>query len=200
MSGILIPQLQSAISNTKFLELARMAAAGDIQVAPYNEPGYIGTTGVNLRRFENWESRITLDADLMHAISKKDMHMKWVLINEPWCSDGSFAQPVLNKIANNSEGHISLSILLRDKHPEVMDQFLTNGVRAIPKLIALNDQDEVMWTWGPRPDELQTLVMQIIRNPDYDHNEKIKIVTRWYMKNKGVSMQREILDLIATNK
>jgi len=200
MSGILIPQLQSAISNSSFLELARQAVAGDVKEAPYNEPGYVGTTGVNLRRFENWESRITLNTDLMRAISEKDRHMKWLLINEPWCSDGSFAQPVLNKIATNSEGRISLSILLRDKHPEVMDQFLTNGSRSIPKLIALNNQNEVMWTWGPRPEELQKMAMEIIRNPDYNSNEKIKIVTRWYMKDKGNSMQHEILDLIATNK
>ncbi|MCP4124728.1 MAG: thioredoxin family protein [Bacteroidetes bacterium] len=200
MSGILLHQLQSAISNSTFLDVVRQAAAGGIQEPPYDELGFIGTTGVNLRRFENWESRVILNPDLISTISEKDMHMKWVLINEPWCSDGSFTQPVLNKIAGASEGRISLSILLRDKHPEVMDQFLTKGGRAIPKLIALNDQNKVMWTWGPRPEELQDIVGKIVRDPDCDHNEKIRVITRWSMKNKGVSMQRELLQLIKAHK
>ena len=59
------------------------------------------------------------------------------------CGDAAHVLPVLNKFAEN-DTTITLSILLRDDNEELMDRFLTNGTRSIPKLIILNADGQVM--------------------------------------------------------
>ena len=39
---------------------------------------------------------------------------------------------------------VDLRIILRDENTELMDEFLTNGGRSIPKLVRLNENFEVL--------------------------------------------------------
>jgi hypothetical protein len=43
-----------------------------------------------------------------------------------------------------------------------MDQYLTNGGRSIPKLVAFDDDGQALFTWGPRPAALQTYRQQLV--------------------------------------
>ena len=48
---------------------------------------------------------------------------------------------------------IELKIVLRDDNDEIMQQFLTNGTRAIPKLVVIDAESSVVLAdWGPRPE------------------------------------------------
>jgi hypothetical protein len=76
-----------------------------------------------------------------------------------------------------------------------MDQYLTNGARSIPKLIAVDrDSGEVLGTWGPRPKLAQDLFVeqkaQGIEKPVILEN-----IQRWYLSNRGRSLQAEIAEL-----
>ena len=42
-----------------------------------------------------------------------------------------------------------------------MDQHLTNGSRAIPKLIVFDKNDNELFSWGPRPAEAQNLFARL---------------------------------------
>jgi hypothetical protein len=54
---------------------------------------------------------------------------------------------------------ITLRILFRDEHPELMDTYLTNGNRSIPKLVATTaDLQHQLFTWGPKPQYLMELI------------------------------------------
>ena len=51
--------------------------------------------------------------------------------------------------AGGSGPGLELRVILRDANPEVMDQYLTNGSRSIPIVIALDENFQEMGHWGP---------------------------------------------------
>ena len=55
--------------------------------------------------------------------------------------------------------NINLQLVLRDENLELMDLFLTNGGRSIPKLIALDKDLNILFTWGPRPQTATNMVL-----------------------------------------
>ena len=103
--------------------------------------------------------------------------------------------PVLAAIAQASKGKIDLRIVFRDENLELMDAFLTNGGRSIPKLIQLNEAWEVMTTWGPRPEVAQNLVMELKANAETVDNyaEQLHL---WYAKNRSEELVKEITALL----
>ena len=55
---------------------------------------------------------------------------------------------------------IELKIALRDDNDELMQHFLTNGGKAIPKLIVLEAESlEDVADWGPRPHDAKQLII-----------------------------------------
>ncbi len=93
---------------------------------------------------------------------------------------------------NNS---IDLKIILRDSHPEIMDLYLTNGTRSIPKLVVFDMEGNEKFMWGPRPEEAQKLMKQwkaeeIVKPELY---EKLHL---WYSKDRGKNIEDEILQLV----
>jgi hypothetical protein len=76
-----------------------------------------------------------------------------------------------------------------------MDSYLTNGTRSIPKLVVFDAEGNERFSWGPRPMEVQKLFSQwkaegIVKPELY---EKLHL---WYSKDKGKSIEKEILQLI----
>ena len=60
-----------------------------------------------------------------------------LVLAEGWCGDAAQILPVINKIAEYSS-LIDLKVVCRDENPELMDQFLTNGSKSIPKVIIID--------------------------------------------------------------
>jgi len=101
--------------------------------------------------------------------------------------------PIIAKMADISS-HISLKILLRDENLDIMDAFLTNGGRSIPKLICLDANTlELKWDWGPRPAPAQDLLRIHKTKPDESHEDFVKQVQLWYAKDKSRTLQKELL-------
>ena len=117
---------------------------------------------------------------------------KLVAIAEDWCGDASNTVPVVAKWAEASNGAIDFRVLRRDEHPELMDNYLTNGARAIPVVVVLTDEFEEVGWWGPRPVALQQFVKDQ-RAIGRSKTEYYPEVRRWYAKDKGHTTLREIL-------
>ena len=88
-------------------------------------------------------------------------------------------------------------IIFRDENPEVMNLFLTNGSKSIPKLIILDKNSiNVESNWGPRPKgALDFLSNYKEKNGAIDANAKTELQL-WYLRDKGVSTQNEITELM----
>jgi hypothetical protein len=84
-----------------------------------------------------------------------------------------------------------MKIVYRDQHLKLIDAHLTNGGRAIPKLIQLDSHFNITGLWGPRPNEAQKLVKALKSNPDTaaKYNEHLH---KWYAENKQQAIQAEL--------
>ena len=119
----------------------------------------------------------------------------WLVITEGWCGDAAQNLPVINKIAALNK-NIHLKLVLRDNHLELMELFLTNGGRAIPKLIALDTNNNVLNTWGPRPTIATKIVADYkVENGSLDAEFKQNLQV-WYNKNKGQNVQEDFVKLL----
>jgi len=152
-------------------------------------------TRLNVHRMNRLDKTISLDDALTHRLKNLRCKLKWLVISEAWCGDAAQNLPILNKMAEASS-NIELKILLRDEHPQLMDNYLTNGSRAIPKLIILDDKMNELATWGPRPATVQQMVMENKATGRLPYAEFAKVVQKWYAKDKGRSLQHEIMELL----
>jgi len=116
--------------------------------------------------------------------------MIWLLITEGWCGDAAQNIPTIEKIAAENE-NIETRYILRDENLALMDAYLTNDARSIPKLVALDAETlEELGTWGPRPqiamDYFHELKAQKMEKP-----EMMEKIQRWYLSDKEQSIQNE---------
>ena len=129
---------------------------------------------------------------------RKAPPMTWLVITEPWCGDSAQNLPVLEALAALNPA-ITLRIALRDS-TDIIEDFLTNGGRSIPKLVAFDPATEkILFTWGPRPQGGHSLVMNDKQNPEGERLSKEELAEalhRWYHQNAGVEVQQEIAALV----
>jgi hypothetical protein len=116
---------------------------------------------------------------------------KLLVIAEDWCGDASNTVPIIAKLADQSPG-LELRVIMRDANPEVMDQYLTNGSRSIPIVIALDESFEEIGHWGPRPTELQAWVMA--NRATVPKSELYPQVRKWYARDRGETTIKEVLE------
>lgn len=166
----------------------------DEQSAPYDQSDYIDYTKLNWSRMNRWLKTGVLSEDVKETIRKIDQAQQWIVITEPWCGDAAHNIPFLELMAKEND-KITISYVLRDTEPFLIDQYLTNGTKSIPKLIIRNADGKDLAVWGPRPEDCQKMYAGLINeNADF---EKIKIeIQSWYNANKGKDIQIEINELL----
>lgn len=161
-----------------------------------NRENMLEYTKMYLQRVGRWDKRGKLSEELVSKLESFPRKMIWVVLNEGWCGDAAQSLPFINKMAEASE-NITLKILLRDQNPGVMDEFLTNGARSIPKLIALDaDTLEVIGTWGPRPKEAYEMYRAQLDDPEIPNQKAQENLHYWYAKDRGNAIQQEFLSLL----
>ncbi len=156
-------------------------------------------TKMNVQRMRRWDKTTQIREDLKEAIEQIDNPQIWLILTEGWCGDAAQNIPFLVKFAALNP-KIEIRFLLRDENLEVMDAYLTNGGRSIPKLIVLQANTfEELGTWGPRPAEVQQMVMDFKKSGG-DYKEFSEQVHKWYAKDKGQALQKEFLEKIQSWK
>jgi hypothetical protein len=134
----------------------------------------------NLARVPEWAS----------AAVPAGTRLKLLAIAEDWCGDASNTVPILARFASQVPG-LELRVIMRDRYPEVMDRYLTNGSRSIPIVVVLNELNEEVGHWGPRPTELQAWVMA--NRTTMPKAELYPQVRKWYARDRGETTIREVL-------
>jgi len=150
---------------------------------------------LNDRRMKRLDKTIQLSEETITTAKSVQEPVIWLVLSEGWCGDAAQTLPIINKIANQSD-FIDLKIVLRDENEELMNQFLTNGGKSIPKLIALNKHNEVINSWGPRPSFATKMVKDYKEKHgqlDADFKQDLQV---WYNKDKGADTQKDMLTLL----
>ena len=125
-----------------------------------------------------------------------DRPLHFLAISEDWCMDTSNTIPFIQRVVEAAPG-VDLRLILRDKNPDIMNRYLTNGSRSIPVLIILDGQFRELGRWGPRPADLQAWVLT--NRPLLPRNEVVKEERRWYARDRGETTIRELLQSIRTS-
>lgn len=172
-----------------------LLAQNETTTEGFNDEWILNYTKLNDKRMDRLDKKLELVFEIHDQLADLSEDWIWLVITEGWCGDAAQNVPVLAKIAALN-AKIDLKLILRDQHLDVMDAYLTNGGRSIPKLIVLRKADmKELGTWGPRPEEVQQMVIKA-KEDNIDRNKFIEQVHHWYTKDKTLSMQKEILELI----
>lgn len=151
---------------------------------------------MNIQRMKRLDKKMKLNDETIAVLSNLNQKQIWLTITEGWCGDAAQIVPVLNRIAG-ANSNIDLRFILRDINLEVMDEFLTDGGRSIPKIIILNPETlDVLTTWGPRPQDLQAFFVEEKQKEDYTWSKLSKGLQLWYNKDKTEKIQSELMELI----
>lgn len=193
MRDLLQTAIAKAYNYQEYKKLVQSLADNNSTTGIPNEDK-ISATKMNFQRMNRLDRTINLTEEEAKVFMDISQKQTWLVILESWCADGAQTIPVLNKIAETTE-NIDLKIVIRDENPELMDEFLTNGTRSIPKLIILDEELNVMDTWGPRSKAATKLVMDYkAENGSIDATFKAQLQI-WYNKDKGKNMIEELLKI-----
>ena len=160
MTAIPSSILAQAMSYESYMKLTEQLVEEVRTSGPNQSEAYVYYTKLNFQRMKRLNKTIEVPASVIELLKEKAANWTWVTLTEPWCGDAAQCVPVIEKLAL-SAGNIQTLYLLRDEHPEVMDAYLTNGGRSIPKLICLDKSGKEIFTWGPRPEVIQEVMNRL---------------------------------------
>lgn len=150
---------------------------------------------LNEARMNRLEKTIAIVDEVKAKLENLDKKYIWLVLAEGWCGDAAQILPVIHKMAETTN-KVELKIALRDDNDALMQHFLTNGGKAIPKLIVLDaETSEVIADWGPRPHGAKQLILDYkAAHGVVDETAKIEL-QKWYLHDKGISIQHEIVEM-----
>lgn len=166
---------------------------GENTASPYDKDAYINYVKLNQGRIKRWLKKGKILPELEATIKAIDVPQTWVYISEPWCGDAAHSQAFI-EMAAQLNPLITVEVQNRDNGSEI-DKYLTNGGKSVPKLIVRNNEGEDLFDWGPRPHEAQELFYQIKDDASMTMEDKKIALQQWYNKDKGQSMQQELMGL-----
>lgn len=156
----------------------------------------VNYTMLNDRRMKRWDKTVRVSDAMKNRLSKFTRNVTWLVITESWCGDAAHVVPVINKVSELHKG-IDLKLVMRDENEALMDQFLTNGGKSIPKLIMIdNASQEVINSFGPRPSQVTKLVNDYKAENGYLTPEFKEDLQHWYNSDKGQNTIEDLLQLL----
>ncbi len=196
MKEIIIDSLSKAITYAEYRTLVSELLIEGKSTGDTQSEALYKYSLLNDRRMKRLDKTSKISEETEERLANLQSPQTWLVITEGWCGDAAQNLPVLNKLAHNNE-NIDLQVVLRDENLELMDKFLTNGGRSIPKLIALDEEKNVLFTWGPRPSTATKMIADYKKENgvvDAVIKEELQV---WYNKNKGNNVQEDIISLLS---
>lgn len=183
------------MSYEQYRDLISQLLSENKTTGPDQSEDMIGYTRMNQVRMKRLDKVTHILPEVARKISQIKSPQTWLIITEGWCGDAAQILPVVQKIAELNP-MIETRYVLRDEHPELMDLFLTNGARSIPIIIAWDPAEEtVLSHWGPRPAEMQQIVMDRKGDPNATPYKVFAVeVQKWYAQEKTLSIQKELTE------
>ncbi|EEI93758.1 hypothetical protein HMPREF0765_0611 [Sphingobacterium spiritivorum ATCC 33300] len=163
--------------------------------AAYQDEEYFHYTKMNWSRMSRWLKKFEPSAEAKAFFGTITTKQHWILITEPWCGDAAHSVPMIYKMVKDNP-NIELDIQLRDTAPFLIEQYLTNGGKSVPKLVIRNEAGEDLAVWGPRPDGCTAVFMQM-KAKGAEFEEIKEEIQKWYNQDKGEEIQGELIKLLS---
>lgn len=196
MDAIIKASLQKGMSFTQYKEMVSLLIEDGKSTGPNQSDALLNYSKLNERRMSRLLKTLKIDDASKDFIEDTQVDQTWLLITESWCGDAAQTIPMIDKVAELSDG-INLQVVLRDENEALMHQFLTNGNKAIPKLIVIDNKTErVVGDWGPRP-KIATKMVNEYKETHGGLNPQFKEdLQKWYNKDKGKDTLDDIKSLL----
>jgi len=196
VQNIISDSLKNAMSYEQYRDLVRDLVANNSTTGNEKTEALVNYTMLNDKRMKRWDKSVKVSETAQESIKAFSQKVTWLVLTESWCGDAAHIMPVINKVAEHNP-NIDYKIVLRDENDDLMNAFLTNGGKAIPKLIMLNTETlEVLNTFGPRP----SVATQLVNDFKAEHGkltpEFKEDLQRWYNKDKGQSVIEDLVNLL----
>lgn len=156
---------------------------------------FVHYSKLGLQRMKRWNKRFSLSEAQKAKIAEVNHPQIWVVLTEGWCGDAAHSVPIVNALAAANK-NIELKLVLREENLDLMNDFLTNGGKSIPKLIVYNPETKtVEGTWGPRPVPAQEIFLEAVeKGIEFETYEQD--LQTWYNKDKGQTAVQELLAIL----
>jgi hypothetical protein len=195
MKSIIQSALQNSYSYTEYRIIVSKLISEGKSTGKEQSADLLHYSELNEVRMKRLEKTLKLDIEVEKTLQNLKSKQTWLVISEGWCGDAAQILPIIKLMSEASE-NIGLKIVLRDENDALMNQFLTNGAKSIPKLIILDQNSNVIYHWGPRPEGAKNLIIEYKANHGIvDEAAKIAL-QKWYLDDKGISTMKEIVAIL----
>jgi hypothetical protein len=121
---------------------------------------YLDQMRVNKERFVRVMREAAIEDEDREALRRLGPGLRILIVTEDWCGDALYSFPALARLVEGEPG-VEVRVFLRDKSPDVMDQYLKRGVyRTIPVFVFFDERMNELARFVERQDvvsELHTL-------------------------------------------
>lgn len=195
MISIIQSALQNSLSYSAYRALVSKLIDEGKSTGNEQSADLLHYSELNEVRMNRLEKTLKMDSEVLEKLQNLKSKQTWLVISEGWCGDAAQILPIIKLMAEASE-NIDLKIVLRDEHEDLINQFLTNGAKSIPKLLILDENANLINHWGPRPEGAKNLILDYkAKHGIVDEPAKIAL-QKWYLDDKGISTQKEIVGML----
>ncbi len=195
MLSIIQSAIQNSLSYNEYRALVSKLISEGKSTGDEQSADLLHYSELNEVRMNRLEKTLKMDAEVLEILQKITSKQTWLVIAEGWCGDAAQILPIIKLMSESSE-NIDLQLVLRDENEDLINQFLTNGARSIPKLIILDENLNLINHWGPRPEGAKNLIIDYkAKHGIVDEPAKIAL-QKWYLDDKGISTMKEIVKII----
>lgn len=175
----------------EYIQLFEDILSSKSKPSPYDDAHYLNYAKLNITRIKRWVKKGTISPENIAKLEAIDKPLNWILITEPWCGDASQISPFIYLLSQTNT-NFNLQIMLRDSEKSEINNYLTNGSKAIPKLIIRDENGNDLFVWGPRTVNCHNYFLQLKESEIPETEQKAKL-QEWYNQDAGVSFQSEFL-------
>lgn len=186
------PYWNKGISFSDYFELAEKQTVEGRTSGENQEESLVAYSKMNFQRMKKWVKTGKISEEITNCIKESSQKLSFLVITETWCGDAAQNIPFLAKMVElNPEWEMRL--VFRDENEALINQYLTNGGKSIPKVIVMDESGNELFNWGPRPALAQKLVVDYKNKPEpkEEYAAFAESLHLWYAKNRGVALQEE---------
>ncbi len=128
---------------------------------------YVAQMGTNKEKFVGLLNEIRIAPEDRAALTRPGRTLNVLVITEDWCGDALYNLPVLFKMVEGNPD-IEVRVFLRDKNPDLMDQYLNQGTfRSIPVFAFFDENMNEVARFIERPpahtEEIEKKMLEVRR-------------------------------------
>lgn len=195
MKSIIQSAIQNSHSYTEYRNIVSKLISEGKSTGHEQSADLLHYSELNKVRMNRLEKTLKLDTEVEKTLQNIKYKQTWLVISEGWCGDAAQILPIIKLMSEASE-NIDLKLVFRDENEELINLFLTNGAKSIPKLLVLDESFNLINHWGPRPEGAKNLIIEYKANHGIVDEAAKTALQKWYLEDKGISTMMEVIAIL----